>query len=84
MRVQRWETHVDVSQLPSDTGAFRRTYAATKLRDSAEALGELRVRLLEVCVLHDYSWRQISERLHVSDKTAANYTAEAISALSDW
>ena len=64
---------------------LRRVQAATRLRACAEALGELRVRLLDCCVLRDLSWREIAALLRVSDKTATVWVVgAALSALSDW
>jgi DNA-directed RNA polymerase specialized sigma24 family protein len=63
---------------------LRRVEAATKLRACTEALGELRTRLLDCCVLRDLSWREIATLLRVSDKTATVWVVEALMALADW
>lgn len=61
----------------------RRVQTATKLRASTEVLGELRVRLLECCVVRDLSWREIAIRPRLSDQTETMWVAEAITALAD-
>jgi hypothetical protein len=83
-RAQSWAARVDISAVPNDAGMLRRVAAASRLRAAAETLGELRIRLLEACVLRDRSWREIANLLRVSDKTALSFTAEAINALADW
>jgi hypothetical protein len=50
----------------------------------AKVLGELRVRLLDCCVLRDLSWRETAAPLRVSDKTATVSVVEALVALVDW
>jgi hypothetical protein len=82
-RQQQWDVRVDRSPVPNDAGMLWRVTAATKLRQAAAALGELRVRLLEACVLRDRSWREIATAMRLSDKTAREYAAEAIEALAD-
>jgi hypothetical protein len=85
-RSQPWSIRVDAATTSShaDARALLRVDVATKLRRCAEALGTLRVRLLEACVRDDLSWREIAARLQVTDKTARDYTTEAIAALADW
>jgi hypothetical protein len=82
--VQRWDVRSDAPCHPSDLPMLRRVEAATKLRACTEALGELRVRLLDCCVLRDLSWREIATLLRVSDKTATVWVVEALIALADW
>ena len=82
--VQRWDVRPDAPCHPSDLPMLRRVQAAAKLRACTEALGELRVRLLDCCVARDLSWREIAALLRVSDKTATTWVAEAITALADW
>jgi hypothetical protein len=83
-KAQLWDTRVDISTVPTDAGMLLRVHAASKLREAAQALGELRVRLLEACVLRDRSWREIAAVVRISDKTVRDYTVEAITALADW
>lgn len=82
--VQRWDVRVDAAVHPRDAVMLRRIEAAAKLRDSLGALGELRVRLLECCLVRDLSWREIALRARLSDKTAQGRVVEAIEALADW
>jgi hypothetical protein len=81
---QRYEARVDTSATPDDYAMLRRVDAATQLRAAANALGDLRARLLEAAVLHDVSWGDLGRSLRVSDKTARRRTIEAIEALADW
>jgi hypothetical protein len=84
-RVQQWAIRVDMPHASArDAGMLWRIAAATKLREAGEALGELRVKLLEASVLHDLSWRAIATQLRCSDKTALDRVAEAVTALADW
>jgi hypothetical protein len=84
-RVQQWAIRVDMPAASArDAGMLWRIAAATKLRESGEALGPLRVKLLEASVLHDLSWRAIATQLRCSDKTALDRVAEAVAALADW
>jgi hypothetical protein len=83
-KAQLWDVRMDISSVPTDAGMLLRVRAATKLREAAAALGELRIRLLDACVLKDRSWRDISGLLRISDKTAQNFVVEAITALTDW
>jgi hypothetical protein len=84
-RVQQWAIRVDMPHASArDAGMLWRIAAATKLREAGEALGELRVKLLEASVLHDLSWRAIATQLRCSDKTALDRVAEAVIALADW
>jgi hypothetical protein len=83
-RAQSWDVRVDASLMANDAGMLFRVKAASSLRAAADALGELRIRLLEACVLRDRSWREIGDRLRVDAKTAIRYTVEAITALADW
>ncbi len=46
-------------------------------RVAAAALGALRVAILEAVVLRDVSWAQLGWLLHLSDKSAREYAAEA-------
>ena len=82
-RQMAWQVRVDVAAVSNGTGMLHRVNAATKLRDVAEALGPLRVRLLETCLLLDAPWRRIAERLRCSDKAVVAWTVEAIEALAD-
>jgi hypothetical protein len=82
--VQRWDVRPDTPCHPSDLPMLRRVEAAAKLRACAEALGELRIRLLDCCVARDLSWREIATLLRVSDKTATVWVIEALFALADW
>jgi hypothetical protein len=83
-RARPWDIRVDISAVPTDAGMLFRVHAATKLREAAAAIGELRARILEAVVLHDCSWRQLAQQLRVSDKTATQRAAEAVVALADW
>jgi DNA-directed RNA polymerase specialized sigma24 family protein len=83
-RVQQWEARVDTSLAPSDSGMLKRVTAAEKLREAADALGALRIKLLEQVVLRDLPWVEIARLLRVSDKTARARAAEALEALADW
>jgi DNA-directed RNA polymerase specialized sigma24 family protein len=69
--------------VPSDTGMLIRTTAATKLREVAVALGELRVRILEAVVVRDLSWSELGRLLQLSDKTARQWATEALEALAE-
>jgi hypothetical protein len=60
-----------------------RTTAATKRREVAAALGELRVRIIEAVVVRDMSWSELGRLLRLSDKTAREWAAEAIEALAE-
>jgi hypothetical protein len=82
--VQRWDVRPDAPCHPSDLPMLRRVEAAAKLRACHEALGELRMRLLDCCVARDLSWREIGGLLRMSDKTAIAWTVEALEALADW
>jgi hypothetical protein len=75
---------VDKSVGPADKGMLLRVRAAGWLRECSDALGPLRIKLLEACVLHDRSWVDVAALIRVSDKTAVNYVVEAIEALADW
>jgi hypothetical protein len=81
--VQRWDVRPDAPCHPSDLPMLRRVQTAAKLRACADAVGELRIRLLDCCI-RDLSWREIGARLRVSDKTATIWVVEAIAALSAW
>lgn len=82
---QSWDVRVDASAgLPNDTAMILRTHAATRLRQAADALGGLRVRLLEAVVVRDMSWLELSRQLRCSDKTAVGFAIEALEALADW
>jgi hypothetical protein len=84
-RVQQWDNPVDMPAASArDAGMLWRIAAATKLRKASEALGALRVKLLEASVLHDLSWRTIASQLRCSDKTALDRVAEAVTALAEW
>jgi hypothetical protein len=82
--VQRWDVRQDAPCHPSDLPMLRRVQAATKLRACVEALGGLRVRLLECCVVHDLSWSELGRRMRLDPKTATARTVEALIALADW
>jgi hypothetical protein len=75
---------VDTSTTARDSGALYRVRAATMLRQCADALGPLRVKLLEACVRDDRSWAEIGRLIGLSDKSTKEYVVEAIQALADW
>jgi hypothetical protein len=83
-RAQAWDVHVEASLVPSDGGMLLRVNAAAQLRAVADALGQLRMKLLEAVVMQDVSWLELGRLLRCSDKTAQNYACEALEALSDW
>ena len=84
-RAQPWDIRVDASAgLPNDTSMILRVNAAAKLRAVADALGPLRVKLLESVVVKDLSWLELGRVLRVSGKTAQGFAVEAIEALADW
>ena len=83
-RVQRWDIKVDLPAGPNDLGMLNRVHAAGKLHAVAEALGALRVKLLEAVLVKDLAWTEIGRLLRVSDKTARDHTVEAIATLADW
>lgn len=80
---QSWDVRVDVSVVPNDTGMLIRTTAATKLREVAAALGELRVRILEAVLVKDLPWTELGKLLRLSDKAARDWAVEALEALAD-
>ena len=82
-RHQRWDTRVDISAVPSDTGMLVRSTAATRLRETAAALGELRVRILDAVLVRDLPWTELGRLLRLSDKAARDWAAEAIEALAE-
>lgn len=82
--VQSWHTRVDISPGPKEADATRRVHAAAKLRAATAALGALRTAILEAVAVHDASWRELGRLLHLSDKTAREWTAEAVEALATW
>jgi hypothetical protein len=59
MRSQPWDARVDHSLTANDAAALHRVRAGAALRACAEALGELRIRLLELHVIRDVSWREL-------------------------
>jgi hypothetical protein len=79
---QAWDVRVDRSLIPDDAAALARVQTAAKLRGVADALGPLRVRLLQFCMMDDRSWREIGDRLRIDSKTAQTWTVAAILALS--
>ena len=83
-RAQSWQVRVDISPGPRDGDATRRVHAAAKLREVATALGPLRAAILEAVVLRDVPWAQLGRLLRLSDKTAREYAAEAVTALAAW
>jgi hypothetical protein len=83
-KVQSWQTRVDTSVGLRDGGIAHRIDAASRLRAAAEALGPLRIVVLEGCVLRDCSWLELARLLGVSDKTARDRAAEAVTALAAW
>jgi hypothetical protein len=83
-KVQRWDVRVDAPLAPNDTPALHRVRAAAKLREVAEALGPLRVAILEAVVVKDRPWVELGRLLRTSDKTARHYAAEAVTALAAW
>ena len=76
--------HVDVSIVPTDAGMLVRVNAMAKLRAVADALGPLRVKLLEFVVVKDLPWLELARLLRGTDKTAVGFAVEAIEALADW
>lgn len=82
-RAQAWDVRVDVSTVPTDAGMLYRVAAMAKLRAVADALGPLRVKLLELVVVKDLSWLELARVLRVSDKTAVGFAVEALEALAD-
>lgn len=60
-----------------------RTTAATKLREVATALGELRVRVLEAVLVRDVSWCELGRLLRLSDKAARDWAVGALEALAE-
>ncbi len=83
-RAQAWEVRVDVSTVPTDAGMLVRVNAMAQLRAVADALGPLRVKLLESVVVKDLPWLELARVLRCSDKTAVGFAVEAIEALADW
>jgi hypothetical protein len=83
-KVQSWEVRIDMPAGSNDGAMLSRIAAAGRLRDAAAALGRLRIAILEACVLRDVSWLELSRLLRVSDKTARDRAAEAITALATW
>jgi hypothetical protein len=79
---QAWDVRVDRSLVPDDSAALARVQTAAKLRCVADALGPLRMRLLELSVRDDRSWREIGDRLRMDAKTACTWVAAAIAALA--
>jgi hypothetical protein len=84
MKAQSWDLRIDTPLMPNDAGMLFRVNAASKLRACIAAIGELRIRLLECCVLRDRSWAEVGQAMRVSDKTAKDYVVEALGALADW
>lgn len=82
-RAQRWDVRVDISTVPNDAAMLRRVTAATKLRQAAEALGPLRVKILTAVVVEDMPWTELGRSLRLSDKAAREWAAEALEALAD-
>ena len=83
-RVQSWEVRVDTPAGPGDGGMAHWIDAAARLREVTEALGQLRIAILEACVLKDHPWLTLGRLLRVSDKTARDHAAEAITAQAAW
>jgi hypothetical protein len=83
-RVQSWDVRVDAPLSPNDTPMMRRVRAAAKLREVAEALGPLRVAILEAVIVRDRSWVELGRLLRLSDKAAKDRVVEALEALADW
>jgi hypothetical protein len=79
---QAWDVRVDRSLVPNDAATLARVQTTAKLRSVAEALGPLRIRLLQFCVMDDRSWREIGDRLRMDAKTARIWVAAAIAALA--
>ncbi len=82
-RAQAWDVRVDRSLTSNETAMLHRVTAAARLRACAQALGELRIQLLDLHVIRDASWRDISARAGVSDKTVKAMVIEALEALAD-
>ena len=82
--VQKWEPRIDQSAFGNDAGAIHRTFAAQRLREAAEVLGPLRMRLLESCLLYDSKWAAIARLIGRGPETCRDWCCEAIAALSDW
>jgi hypothetical protein len=83
-RVQPWEIRVDTPAVPNETGTLVRVQTSGKLRAAAEALGPVRVKLLEWVIAKDFAWREVGRFMRVSDKTARDRAVEALIALADW
>jgi hypothetical protein len=83
VRVQAWSTRVDRSIAPDDAHALRRVAAAARLRETAAALGELRVRILEAVLVKDIPWTELGRLLRLSDKAARDWAVEALEVLAD-
>jgi hypothetical protein len=83
-RVQSWEIRVDTSRAGNDGGAGRRIDAAARVREAAEAIGQLRVKIIETVTVRDCSWAELGKLMQCSDKTATQRCVEAIAALADW
>ena len=83
VRVQAWDVRVDRSITPDDAHALRRVAAAARLRVVAEALGALRVRILEAVLVRDMPWAELARLLRISDKTAQTRATEALVALAE-
>jgi hypothetical protein len=79
---QVWAARVDRSVVPNDEVMLQRITAATRLREVADALGELRTRILEAVIVRDLPWTELGHLLRLSDKTARHWAAEAIKALA--
>jgi hypothetical protein len=82
--VQRWDTHIDASLAPNDAWMLMSVNAAAKLRQASDALGALRVKILESVVVKDLAWVELARFMRVSDKTARDRAVESVNALADW
>jgi hypothetical protein len=83
-RVQAWDVRVDAQLMPNDAGMLYRVQTTKKLRDVADALGAIRIKLLEWVVVRDLPWTEIGRFMRVSDKTARDRAVEALTALADF
>jgi hypothetical protein len=82
-RAQLWDVRVDQSRVANDAAMLLRVNAATKLRETAAAVGELRTRVLEAVVIRDVPWTELGRLLRLSDKAARDWAVEALEALGE-
>lgn len=80
---QSWDVRVSASRGPGDGGVLHRVDAATRLRETTAALGELRVRILGILLVSDSSWAALGRSLRLSDTASKDWAVEALEALAD-